>query len=365
LSRSALRFASTTLWLTLLLGCAAPELQVPSRTTQTPRLTATAAYMDDGYRLPLRCWGNPETARGVVLALHGFNDYGHAFAGLGDFLGAEGQVVYAVDQRGFGAAAQRGRWAGETRLTEDVAALVDLLHARHPSLPLTLVGESMGGAVLLAAAPRLHGVQGLVLIAPAVWDRKRMPGFQRLLLTASAHTVPGLELTGRGLGIRPTDNDPFWRAYSADPLVIKATRVDALWGMANLMDEATRTAPETMPPVLLLYGEHDQVIPKRAFCHWLDGLNREPGALRLAVYRRGWHMLTRDRQGAWVMADIAAWIQDHDAPLPSGEEVPPDGPRVQALCRGQTQPSTLDGGHRDPRAPSATMPSESLGHGGG
>jgi alpha-beta hydrolase superfamily lysophospholipase len=322
--------------------------------------------MDDGYRLPLRRWGNPETAGGVVLALHGFNDYGQAFAGLGDFLGAEGRIVYAVDQRGFGAAAQRGRWAGEPRLTEDLVALVDLLHARHPALPLTLVGESMGGAVLLAAAPRLHGVQGLVLIAPAVWDRKSMPMYQRLLLTASAYTVPGLELTGRGLGIRPTDNDPFWRAYSADPLVIKATRVDALWGMANLMDQATWPIPETMPPILLLYGEHDQVIPKRAFCNWLVGLSpRDTEALRLVVYRRGWHMLTRDRQGAWVMADIAAWIQDHDAPLPSGEEVAPDGPRVQALCPGETQSPTLDGRHREPRAPSATMPSKSLGHGGG
>lgn len=320
----------------LLAACASPHLQAPATESGTPQLTPSDAVMDDGYRLPLRRWGDPDRALGVALALHGFNDYGHAFAGLGDYLSAQGLLVYAVDQRGFGATSQRGRWAGEERLVQDLLSVVRLLRTRHPELPLTLIGESMGGAVLLAAANRLgevpHDVRGMVLIAPAVWDRESMPRLQRLLLSAATHTVPGLELTGRGLGIRPTDNDPFWRAYSRDPLVIKATRVDALWGVANLMDRATRSVPDPKVPILLLYGEQDQVIPKRAFCRWLGQFPEDPSALRVVIYRHGWHMLTRDRQGAWVMADIAAWMRDPRAPLPSGEEVHVDGPRVRGLC---------------------------------
>jgi alpha-beta hydrolase superfamily lysophospholipase len=318
--------------LTLLAACVPPQVQTPAAPSQPPRLAAEAAVMEDGYRLPLWRWGNPDRPRGLVLALHGFNDYGNAFAGLGDYLGAQNFLVYAVDQRGFGTTAQRGRWPGEERLVADLLALVDLLRERHPGLPITLVGESMGGAVLLAAAPRLGDVQGLVLIAPAVWSRDTMPAYQRLLLAAAARTLPGLELTGRGLGIRPTDNDPFWRAYSADPLVIKATRVDALWGVANLMDQATRTLPNPTLPILLLYGERDQVIPKHAFCAWLSRLPSGTPGLRLVVYGKGWHMLTRDRQGAWVMADIAAWIRDPSAPMPSGEELETDWVRVQGLC---------------------------------
>jgi len=314
------------------MACATPTLQAPTTQRETPRLTVGSAVMDDGYPLPLRRWGDPTGARGLALALHGFNDYGHAFAGLGDYLAEQGLLVYAIDQRGFGAARHRGRWAGEERLIEDLLILIRLLRAGHPQLPLTLIGESMGGAVLLAASQRLPAVQGMVLIAPAVWDRDSMPRLQRIVLSAAAHTVPGLELTGRGLGIRPTDNDPFWRAYSTDPLVIKATRVDALWGVANLMDQATRAAPRPRVPILLLYGEHDRVIPKQAFCRWLARLPEETTTLRLVIYRRGWHMLTRDRQGAWVMADIAAWMKDHSAPLPSGEEATTDRARVKGLC---------------------------------
>ncbi|MGE5155305.1 MAG: lysophospholipase [Bdellovibrio bacteriovorus] len=318
--------------LSLLFICNLPWALAPTETPEVPRLGSEAAVMDDGYRLPLRRWGDPSRARGLVLALHGFNDYGSAFAGLGDYLGAQDRLVYAVDQRGFGTTAQRGRWPGEDRLVSDLLALVDLLRERHPGLPITLVGESMGGAVLLAAAPRLRGIQGLVLIAPAVWSRDTMPGYQRLLLAAAVRTFPGLELTGRGLGIRPTDNDPFWRSYSADPLVIKATRVDALWGVANLMDQAARSSPPPDIPVLLLYGEHDQIIPKGAFCAWLRRIDERQSGLRLVLYDKGWHMLTRDRQGAWVLADIAAWIQDPTAPLASGQETAIDGGRIKDLC---------------------------------
>jgi len=101
------------------------------------------------------------------------------------------------------------------------------------------------------------------------------------------------------------------------------------------MDRATRAAPEPRPPTLVLYGEHDQIIPRRAFCSLLAALPGEPPALRLVVYPRGWHMLTRDLQGAWVMADIAAWIDDQGARPPSGNEVRADGDRVERLCRSQ------------------------------
>lgn len=332
MARPRSRRAGITASLLLLAACARPQAQVPDTAYQAARPAIAAAVMDDGYRLPLWRWGDPDRAQGLVLALHGFNDYGKAFAGLGDYLGVQGRLVYAVDQRGFGSTHSRGRWPGDERLVDDLLNLIRLLRDRHPGLPLTLVGESMGGAVLLAAAPRLREVQGLVLIAPAVWSRATMPGYQRLLLTAVARIFPGLELTGRGLGIRPTDNDPFWRAYSADPLVIKATRVDVLWGIANLMDRAALSKPPPGIPVLLLYGEHDQIIPKGAFCTWLRRIDDHQSEVRLVLYGKGWHLLTRDRQGAWVLADIAAWIQTPTAPLPSGQETAIDGERIRGLC---------------------------------
>ena len=288
--------------------------------------------MEDGCRIELRRWGDPGRARALALALHGFNDYANAFAELADYLAENRILTYAYDQRGFGTSPTRGLWAGDARLVADLKTLVRRLRRRHPDLPIYLIGESMGAAVIMAAAPGLTEIAGLVLIAPAVWDRASMPALQRWLLDAAAGVLPGARLTGSGLNIRPSDNIQMLRAYSADPLVIKATRIDALQGITNLMDRAAAAAPLLPAPALILYGEHDEIIPPGAYCALLDDLPAPPRSPRLVLYPSGWHMLTRDLQGAWVLADIAAWIRDPAARLPSAQSIGRDDPRLRALC---------------------------------
>jgi len=292
--------------------------------------------MADGYRLPLRRWGADERPRALVLALHGFNDYSNAFATLGPYLATQGVLTFAYDQRGFGATTQQGLWGGKKRLTADLKTLTELLRERYPGIPLFLLGESMGGAVVMAAAAQADtGADGIVLVAPAVWSRNTMNPLYKWVLKVAAHTLPSLELTGSGLDIRQSDNDDVLRAFRADPLVIKETRVDALWGITNLMDLAMAGAVRLPGPTLLLYGEHDKIIPDGAFCALLDRIPVDRRQdIRILLYREGWHMLTRDLQGKRVMADIAVWLQSRDGYLPSGEEVRAGSPRLERFCRG-------------------------------
>ncbi len=332
-SRPIRRLLAALLVLTLAGGCAAPQLQRASAESKPARLGSNDAVMADGYRLPLRRWGNPGQAKAVLLALHGFNDYSNAFADVGRYLADRGVLTYAYDQRGFGTTAQRGRWAGEARMIADLGEVTRLLRKRHPKVPLFLLGESMGGAVVMSAAAEGLTTNGIILVAPAVWSRDTMNPIQRLILQAAAHTIPWLELTGRGLNIRPSDNREMLRAFSKDPLVIKGSRVDALWGVTNIMDLGMTAAGRLQSPALLLYGEQDQIIPENAFCAMLEQMPEEKSGIRVLLYENGWHMLTRDLQGERVMADIAAWLSDQNIGIPSGEEVQADSHRLERLCR--------------------------------
>src|SRR5690606_32526522 len=121
---------------------------------------------------------------------------------------------------------------GDDRLVADLRTAAALISARHPGVPFYLLGESMGGAVVLAAAvsdspPR---ADGLILVAPAVWGREAQGPLQTLALWIGAHVVPWLTLTGEGLDIVPTDNIEILRQMAYDPLVIKETRIDAIYG---------------------------------------------------------------------------------------------------------------------------------------
>jgi alpha-beta hydrolase superfamily lysophospholipase len=156
-------------------------------------------------------------------------------------------------------------------------------------------------------------------VAPAVWGRDEQGPIQSGALWLAAHTVPWLRLTGEGLDIRPSDNTAMLRKLARDPLVIKETRIDALFGLTNLMDRASEAAPDLRDRALILYGSHEEVIPDSAALSMLRRLPADARTeRRIAVYPDGYHMLLRDRKAHVVLRDVAAWIDDPDVPLPSG-----------------------------------------------
>jgi alpha-beta hydrolase superfamily lysophospholipase len=253
-----------------------------------------------------------------VLGVHGFNDYSKAFEPLAQHLATQlHATVYAYDQRGFGANPQPGIWAGSDALLADLRHIAAQLRARHPGLPLTVVGESMGGALVWVAAAESPGLVAdqIVLQAPAVWGAHSMPWYQRLSLQFMNAIVPDMTLTGRGLpslGIAPTDDPAVSRDLSRDPLFIKATRVSSLAGVTTLMGRAQTLSQHPPQRSLVLYGLRDRIIPPAPVCDWLTRLNAAsaPGAaLDFVVYPEGWHLLTRQLQTREVLQDVHQWLQ--------------------------------------------------------
>jgi acylglycerol lipase len=302
----------------------APKVDRPGPVVSRPVLEDAQMRTADGALAPVRRW-LPETGtvKAALIALHGFNDYGNFFAAPGAYLAGQGIAAYAFDQRGFGATQGRGIWPGVKAYADDLKTMAELVRRRHPGVPLYLLGASMGGAVIMVAmtGDDPPPADGIILSAPAVWGRATMPFYQRWALAIAAHTVPWLTVTGRGLKIRASDNIEMLRALSRDPLVIKETRIDTIYGLSNLMDQALAAAPALRSPALILYGKNDEVIPADPVRRMIESLPADSRARRrLAYYDAGYHMLLRDLQGETVWRDIAAWIGDAKAPLPSGAD---------------------------------------------
>ena len=318
----------------LIAGCASSSMPLPRLARDpgapganfvTPALGATELVAADGTRLPLASWLPEGEPRAVVLALHGFNDYSNAFATPAPSFAAHGIATYAYDQRGFGEAPGTGRWAGGERMAADAAIAARLLRQRYPGVPLYLMGESMGGAVAMLAAAGTESVapadiDGVILVAPAVWGRQTMNIFERAGLFLS-RLMPSMHLSGRSLPIKvmASDNIPMLRAYGADPLVLKETRADTLNGLVDLMSAALQAAPRLARPALVLYGQKDEIVPRGPVAQMVASLPAGARAQqRVAWYPNGWHMLMRDLHGAEVSRDVVGWIADRDAPLASG-----------------------------------------------
>lgn len=308
-------------WLLALPACsttipAAPK--PPARFVQLGQLVSPQQIftLSDGTKIPARVWPAATPPRAIILALHGFNDSRDAWEAPAPFFTAQGVMVVAPDQRGFGQAPVRGDWAGAARMAEDVKEEAAQLQQAYPQTPLYLAGESMGGAVLmvLMAQPGAPHVAGTILLAPAVWN---FGVAADLPLRIFAALFPDALVTGRELPVHVVASDNMMalaRLYY-DPLTLRATRLKSLQGLVTLMKQAATAAPRIHGPVLCLYGDKDQLVPPSAM---VSVWQKMPAGTRLDLIPGGHHLLLRDRQGTRVMQDILSWINTPEAWLPSG-----------------------------------------------
>ena len=288
-------------------GCA-PSVIERGPAVAEPALERAAFTAEDGARFRVRSWLPAEAPWALVIGVHGINDRSLAFEAPAAVWRAEGVAVYAFDQRGFAQSPGRGYWPGTDNLVQDLTLFARLLRARFPETPIFLLGESMGGGVALvtAAGAARAVVDGAVLVAPAAVAWETLPLYWRGPLWVLAHTVPWFPTSGRGLELQPTDNIEVWREMSADPDIIRETRIDALYGLARLTDAAARAAGEVRLPLLVLYGRQDVFVRNWMFADLEARLPKE--GVELEIYEEGYHWLLRDLGAEQVYDRILDWM---------------------------------------------------------
>ena len=293
-----------------------------------PRIERDAIVSFDGARLGLSQWDAVGEPWAVIVGVHGMNDYANAFHMAAPWWAGQGVTTVAFDQRGFGRSPGRGVWAGDELMVEDLRTVAALVRRKYPRAVVVVAGESLGGAVAAEAfaSERPPSADRLVLLSPAVWGWRNQPLPNRTLLWFAANFTgakvyrPPRWLTSK---VSPTDNREELLAMGRDPLMIWGARSDTLYGLVSTMERAFEDLGKGGPPTLYLYGANDQIIPKSAAFKAAAHLRPTD---RSVFYARGWHLMTRDRQGPLVWRDILAFIRDPTAPAPSGAPRIPTAP---------------------------------------
>ncbi|MEO0821028.1 MAG: alpha/beta fold hydrolase [Pseudomonadota bacterium] len=291
-------------------GAAGPE--APARAAEPAPTEAIALPASDGTPLPTSRWLPEGETRAVILALHGFGDYGAStFTAAATAWAAAGIATYAPDQRGFGRGETRGRWPGADALVADAVSLAASVCARHPGRPLIVLGHSMGGGIALAAAAQGLAADRLVLAAPAIWGGDALNPVHRFAAWTAAAVAPERRFSGRGLvRIQASDNIEALRALGRDPLYLAPPSARELLGLVRIVDRAAAAAEETRQPALLLLGAKDEILPEARV---RDVFARLPGPQREIRYPDGWHLLFRDLQAERVWLDVAAYALEETA----------------------------------------------------
>lgn len=295
-----------------LTACVAERLAPGPGPTQPAFVDEGHWKSSDGFVLAHSRWVSPGAGT-IIVALHGMNDYGRFIDDAARYWQTRGIETYAYDQRGFGRTEGNGRWPGHDVMAADVAAFLGIVRSRHPGARVFVLGESMGGAVATLAAAREGRAMadGLILVSPAYWGWSNLDIVKRAALWTMMQLAPGGRLTGRGLNIRPSDNEKMLIALGQDPFVIKATRIDATYGLVDLMEAAWQAAPLVETPTLVLYSRGDEVVPSGPIEKAISGMK---GPRTFVCYSDGFHMLLRDLKAERTWREVANFVSGTSDP---------------------------------------------------
>jgi alpha-beta hydrolase superfamily lysophospholipase len=265
-----------------------------------------AFVVGDGARLPLIRWSPNQAPKGVILGLHSYGDYRRAFRLAGPYFAERGFLTIAYDQRGFGESASRGEWPGADVLVQDFGDVVAALQDDFADLPIHVLGESMGAAVALAglASGDVEGVDKLVVAAPGVRGDMPLRQLHDAVLRLAALALPWLAIELRRGG-RPWLEQSEAARLADDPLILRELSVGTYEGLIDLATIASGHLRGDLPPTMMLYGELDGTIPRRA----VDDLARSlASADRIQIYPDRHHLLLHESDAEQVFEDCLSWL---------------------------------------------------------
>lgn len=234
-------------------------------TESTPQAASPSSAKQTDYSEPayFSSWISSHNVpvNAVLICVHGFGLYSEAFEDLGRRLCRKGFPTYSMDARGFGRYLKTDQTLDFDGTVEDVGKLVKLVRAKYPRAPIVLIGESMGGAMVLqAGALYQNDIAGIIASAPG--DVRYKQGKMDLKVGSKLllHPKKRVEWGDEFLHMA-TSNSHLWSKWHADPLVRLKLAPSELLKFNSFMGKTGQSAKKIQSlPVLFLHGGDDELM---------------------------------------------------------------------------------------------------------
>jgi len=267
---------------------------------------------DGDLQLYYQRWRPAGTPRAIIGFIHGIG--GHSgqstYTYLIHHLVGKGVALYGMDLRGHGRSpGPRGHIDHWGQYRADVGAFVTHIQDSEPGKPVFLLGQSLGGLIVLEYAVRCpEGLRGVIASAPVLTAPKTSP-VQRALLKVLSGLWP--QLRGRAnLELSGLSRDPDEVAkFVADPLTDTRLTPRLFTEVLATLGWVQAHAPDLRIPMLLIHGSADPIIPPDGSRAFFDRVGIADKTFKL--YEGGYHQAFIDVNRQQVLADVAQWIDQH------------------------------------------------------
>ncbi len=260
-------------------------------------------------RLYSQTWLPDGETRAAVLLVHGLGEHSARYEHVATHLTSRGFAVFTIDHYGHGKSDGRMGYVERFSVYLDgVDELLKKVRAEQPSLPLFLVGHSMGG--LIAATYLLENqdaFRACVLSGPALKTDQAPPALLlalNRLLSALVPTLPMIRLDASGVSRDPAVVE----AYVNDPLNFHGKLSARLIAeLSATMDKTLSRAAEIRIPVIFMHGEEDLLTSPSGSQEMFDNVGSADKTLKL--YPGLYHEIFNEPEQDAVMADMSTWLE--------------------------------------------------------
>ncbi|MEM7063681.1 MAG: lysophospholipase [Cyanobacteria bacterium P01_B01_bin.77] len=276
---------------------------------QVPRLENRFSGTQ-GLSLFYQAWYPPGVAKAVVALVHGFGEHCDRYSTVTTALTQAGYAVFGFDNQGHGRSeGQRGHINRWQDYRDNVSAFLAQVRHHEPTLPLFVLGHSLGGLIVLdfvLAAPQ--ELAGIIISGPPI----RPTGIAKPYLVAIARILSGVWprfSMDVGAGAE---------TLSRDPAVVNQTQDDPLthsmatvrWGTECLVAIANvrRNIHQLQVPILLVHGSADKVNDVQGSQEIFERITVDK---TLKIYPGSYHEPHNDLDRNQVMNDLVQWLNEH------------------------------------------------------
>lgn len=268
--------------------------------------------------------------------VHGFSEHVAYYDAFFRILAGKGIAVYAFDQRGWGRSVLEKRHRGLTgptdQVLDDITQFLNSVPSSGSTVPLFLMGHSMGGAeVLMYAAqgpPATSGIRGFLAEAPFVaLHPKSRPWKSTVVLGRLAgRLLPRFQMVNK-LDLNLLSHDPeHAKRVEADELCHDTGTLEGLAGMldrAAMLEDGRVVVREGAGEggktrLWVGHGTADGICDCEATRRMFERVEAEDRELRL--YEGWFHQLHVEagQDKVKYAEDVVKWILDRCGPLEGG-----------------------------------------------
>ncbi len=249
-----------------------------------------------------------DSAKGIVIIVHGFAEHLARYEHITKRLNDQGYGVYRFDNRGHGKTkGERGHIEKFEDFLYDLDTIVEMVKREAPSLPVYMLGHSMGGLIAAAYGIKYKDkLKGQIFSGAATATSSQVKGIKGQLFAAINKLVPKLRIKNPITSTLCKDQNVVEK-YLKDPLNLKKATLNLYveflisgveWLNANIEQYAY--------PCLILHGGEDKIVPKEASESFYKRICSEDKTIIIldGLYHEIMNEVTRDE----VIDHICTWL---------------------------------------------------------